>query len=126
MSRALTEKVVEEFAIGSLVASGSEVRQGAELAEAGLSVTGGLINALVRDVLERLNPQLSHSEREHVLRVLSRPPHPSLVENNRWLHGLLTAGVPVEYKDADIGETRGSRARLIDFDNPANNDLADI
>lgn len=123
MSRALTENVVEEFAIGSLVASGAEVRQGADLAEAGLNLTGGLINALVRDVLERLNPHLSHDEREHVLRVLSRPPHPSLVENNRWLHALLTDGVPVEYKDAKTGETRGSRAWLIDFDNSANNDF---
>ena len=123
MSRALTENVVEEFAIGSLVASGSELRQGAELAEAGLPVTGGLINALVRDILQRSNPQLSRDEREHVLRVLSRPPHPLLVENNRWFHDLLTNGVPIEYKDAKTGETRGDRARLIDFDHPTNNDF---
>ena len=123
MSRTLTENSVEEFAIGSLVASGSEVRQGAELAEAGLGLTGGLINALVTDGLERRNPQISHDSRGHVLRVLSRPPHPSLVENNRWFHGLLTDGVPIEYKDAKAGETRGGRARLIDFDNPANNDF---
>lgn len=123
MSRPVTESIVEEFAIGSLFASGSEVREGAELAEAGLSPTGGLINSLVREVLERLNSQLSHDEREHVLRVLSRPPHPSLIENNRWFHDLVTNGVPVEYKDANTGDMRGSRARLIDFDNPANNDF---
>ena len=87
MRRALTENVVEEFAIGSLVASGSEVRQGAELAEAGLGLSGGLIDALVKDALERLNSQLSHDEREYVLRVISRPPHPSVIENNRWQIG---------------------------------------
>ncbi|MDB4948293.1 MAG: type restriction component of type restriction-modification system [Gemmatimonadetes bacterium] len=123
MSGALTERVVEEFAIDALAASGSEVRQGAELAEAGLSLTGGLVSTLVRDVLQRLNPQLSHDEREQVLRVLCRPPYPSLVENNRWFHRLLTDGVPVEYKDAGTGETRGGRARLIDFENPASNDF---
>jgi type I restriction enzyme R subunit len=123
VSSSLTENVVEEFAIASLAASGSEVRQGAQLAEAGLLLTGGLIDNLVRGALERLNPQLSHEEREQVLRVLSRPPHPSLIENNSWFHGLLTEGVPVEYKDARIGETRGGRARLIDFENPANNDF---
>lgn len=36
---------------------------------------------------------------------------------------MLTDGVPVEYKDTKAGETRGGRARLIDFDNPANNDF---
>ncbi len=99
------------------------MRHGAELAEAGLKVAGGLINALIRDVLERLNPQLSHDEREQVLRVLSRPPDPSLVGKNHWLHGLVTDGVPVEYKDAVTGETRGGWARLIDFENPTNNDF---
>jgi len=123
VSRALTESIVEEFALGSLVASGSEVRQGARLAEEGLSLTGGLIKPIVRDVLERLNSQIPHDEREHVLSALSRPPHPSLVENNRWFHDLLTNGVPVEYKDDKTGETRGGRARLIDFENPANNDF---
>jgi type I restriction enzyme R subunit len=123
VSRALTENIVEEFAIGSLVASGSEVRQGAELAEAGLDLTGGLISALVREVLERLNSQLSHDEREHVLRVLSRPPHPTLIENNRWFHDLLTNGVPVEYKDPNTREMRGGRAQLMDFNAPANNDF---
>ena len=123
MSLLLTENVVEEFAIGSLVASGAGVRQGSELAEAGLYLSGGLIAALVRDALERFNPHLLHDEREQVLRVLGHPPHPSLIENNRWFHGLLTNGIPVEYKDAASAETRGGFARLIDFDNPANNDF---
>jgi type I restriction enzyme R subunit len=123
VSRSLTEDVVEEFAIGALAAAGSEVRRGADLADAGLSLTRGLIHAILRDMLDRLNPQLSHEEREQVLRVLGRPPHASLIDNNRWFHGLLTDGVPVEYKDAATGEMRGGRARLIDFDNPANNDF---
>jgi type I restriction enzyme R subunit len=50
-------------------------------------------------------------------------PFSTLVENNRHFHGLLTDGVPVEYKDAATSEMRGGRARLIDFDNPANNDF---
>ena len=57
------------------------------------------------------------------MRILSRPPHPTLIQNNRWFHALLTDGVEVEYRDATSGETRGGRARLVDFDNPAANDL---
>ena len=55
--------------------------------------------------------------------MLLSPAHPTLIENNRHFHGLLTDGVSVEYKDAKTGELRGGRARLIDFDNPANNDF---
>lgn len=58
-----------------------------------------------------------------MLRALSRPPYPSLIENNRWFHGMLIDGVPVEYEDAKTGEMRGGQARLIDFDNPANNEF---
>jgi type I restriction enzyme R subunit len=73
--------------------------------------------------LERINPGLPQSCCEEAKRFLLRPPHPSLVENNRWFHDLLTNGVPVEYKDPNTGEMRGGRARLIDFDTHENNDF---
>ena len=57
------------------------------------------------------------------MRILSRPPHPTLILNNRWFHGLLTDGVEIEYRDTRSGETRGGRARVIDFDNSAANEL---
>ena len=57
------------------------------------------------------------------MRILSRPPHPTLIRNNRWLHALVTDGVEIEYQESNNGETRGGRARLVDFDNPAANDL---
>ncbi len=73
--------------------------------------------------LRKLNPHLPDATIDAVVASLSRPPHPTLIENNRHFHGLLTDGVPVEYKDAATGETRGGRARLIDFDTPANNEF---
>ena len=57
------------------------------------------------------------------MRILSDPPHPTLIENNRWLHALVTDGVEIEYQESNSGEIRGDRARLVDFDNPAANDL---
>jgi type I restriction enzyme R subunit len=55
--------------------------------------------------------------------MLSRPPYPTLIQNNRWFHVLLTDGVEIEYRDGTSGETRGGRARLVDFENPGANDL---
>lgn len=69
------------------------------------------------------NPDLPGASVDAIVPSLSRPPHPTLIEDNRHFHDLLTNGVPVEYKDAKTGETRGGRARLIDFDRPANNDF---
>ena len=68
--------------------------------------------------LHRLNNNLPHDTIEEVVRTLSRPPHPTLIQNNRWFHAMLTDGVEVECRDAKSGETRGGRARLVDFDNP--------
>lgn len=82
-----------------------------------------VLGATLGGIVRRLNPELPPAAVEDVLRVLARPPHPTLIQNNRWFHGLLTDGVPVEYRDANSGEARGGRARLVDFDSPAVNDL---
>ena len=58
-----------------------------------------------------------------MVRILSRPPHPTLIQNNFWFHSLLTDGVEVQYREVESGETRGGRARLVDFGNPGANDL---
>jgi hypothetical protein len=43
-------------------------------------------------------------------REMHRPRHPTLIGNNRWLHGLLTDGVEVEYRNATAGENRGGQS----------------
>lgn len=87
-------------------------------------VTGDLLlGTILRGAVERLNPALPSTTVDSVVRTLTQPPYPTLVQNNRWFHALLTHGVEVEYCDAASGEMRGGRARLIDFDNPDGNDL---
>ena len=75
----------------------------------------------LRAALKRLNPDLPASAIEDALRQLmvydvSR----SMVQHNRDFYRLLRGGVPVEYRDAR-GQRKTVRARVIDFDNPANN-----
>lgn len=78
---------------------------------------------LLEETLQRMNPSLDGRIIEEIARRLSNPPEVSLVENNRWLHGLLTDGVEIEYRDPKSGENRGGRARIVDFEDPANNDF---
>lgn len=120
-----TEQLVEDVAAVYFGAIGAVTKRGIEIDDAGergdatqVALTGRLGAAL-----HRLNPSLPHDTVEEVVRTLSHPPHPTLIQNNRWFHALITDGVEVEYRDTNCGETRGGRARLIDFDNPAANDL---
>lgn len=116
----ITESIVEDTAIAQL---GHACLRGADLDDAGgrAIASGTILPARVLLTLHKLNPHLPDATIAAIATALSRPPHPTLIENNRWFHGLLTDGVPVEYKDATTGETRGGRARLLDFDSPGNN-----
>lgn len=87
------------------------------------SLERALLADRLRSALALLNPQLRRDTIESVVIAGARPPHPTLIQNNRRLHTLLIDGVEVEYKDPATGEVRGGRARLVDFDNPKNNDL---
>ena len=120
-----TEQLVEDVASVYFGAIGAATKRGVEIDDAGergdasqVTLKGRLAAAL-----HRLNLDLPHDSIEEVVRILSRPPHPTLIQNNRWFHSLLTDGVEVEYRAAKSGETRGGRARLADFDNPGANDL---
>jgi type I restriction enzyme, R subunit len=100
-------------------------KRGVEIDDAGErgDPTQCILQRRLGTALRRINPDLPHETIEEVIRILSRPPHPTLIQNNRWFHTLLTDGVEGEYCDAKSGETRGGRVRLVDFENPAANDL---
>ena len=120
-----TEQLVEDDAVAQLHALGLATARGIDVDDAEERTDGSaaILARRANAALRRLNPHLPAETLEPLAAVLSRPPHPTLIDNNRWLHRLLTEGVPVEYRDASTGEMRGGRAQLIDFDNPANNDF---
>jgi type I restriction enzyme R subunit len=116
----MNEADVEAAAFDWLRSLGYALRTGADIDDAGErpNPSAVLLSGRARAALRKVNPSLPDATTDAVVASLSRPPHPTLIENNRWFHGLLAGGVPVEYKDATTGETRGGRAKLIDFENP--------
>ncbi len=86
-------------------------------------ISSGVLPRRLVERVQGINQSLPNSISAEVALEASRAPHPTLIDNNRWFHDLLTNGVPVEYKDVVSSETRGGRMWLIDFDNPANNDF---
>lgn len=111
----LTEKHFENVAVSSFAATSTAHRRGVEL-----DVCGELANAsvmvlstLAKAALRNLNSNISVPGIDAVVASLSRPPHPTLIEINRWFHGLLTDGVLVECKDSKNVEMRGARVEYV-------------
>lgn len=75
----------------------------------------------LHSALTKLNPALPIVAIEEAMSVLKKPQHASLIQNNRAFHQLLLQGVSVEVKNGD--ETRGEVVKLIDFEEPYNNDF---
>lgn len=118
------ERLVEDVGAVYFATTRYSVKQAADMNESGdrTSPTQILMSARLSVALHHHNPWLTHDACEQVIRTLSNPPHNTLQQNNRWFHERLTDGVAVEYRDAVSGETRGGIARLIDFDDPSQND----
>lgn len=69
----------------------------------------------------RLNPGLPQEAQADAVRRVMQSELPSLLEENRRLHKLLTEGVDVEYY-ADDGALTAGKVVLIDFERPEQND----
>ena len=77
-------------------------------------LTGRLLDALAR-----INPQIPPSALEEAAHEISKPEHPSLIQNNRAFHRLLIDGIKVQFNQGD--EKITDHVQLIDFQNPDNN-----
>ena len=71
--------------------------------------------------VEALNPHIPAEARHDAIRALIATEFPNLTEENRRLHRMMVEGVDVEFP-RDDGSIAGDKVRLIDFDNPDNND----
>lgn len=123
----MNENVVEQAALAWFESMGYKTVRGADIspgADTPLreSYEDVVLEPLLRAALRKVNDHLTEDAIEQAVRVVTRPPEPTLEQNNRWFHRLLTDGIDVEYRTSD-GDARGDKAWLVDFANPANNDL---
>lgn len=122
----LTEATVERAALAWFEALGYDTARGADISPGSESPLRDSYESVtlapkLRAALRQINDHLPEDTIEEVMRVACRPPEPTMEQNNRWFHRLLTEGINVEYRTAE-GETRGDKAWLVDFDKPSNND----
>ena len=121
-----TEAEVEQAALDWLAALGWSVAHGSDIAPDAPDAERGdygqvVLERRLWDALASLNPDLPVSALDDAFRKLTRPEGSTLEARNRAFHRMLVGGVEVEYREHG-GRVRGGHARVIDFDNPANND----
>jgi len=119
------ESTIEQAALAWLDALGWSIRHGPEIAPGELFAERGNYGQVVledrlRQAFERLNQELPAEALEDAFLRLTRPEGPTLEARNRAFHRMLVDGVTVEYRED--GRIRGAQARVVDFDDPDNND----
>ena len=122
----INESTVEEASLAWLASLGWIAVHGPDIAP---DTTGAeradygevLLARRLRDALARLNPDLPAAALEDAFRKLTRPEGSTLEARNRAFHRMVVDGLTVEHR-TDSGAIRGAQARVIDFDDPANND----
>ena len=128
MTAFITERDVQDDVIAHLTQLGYEHQPDSIIGPEGatperLAYDQVILEGRLRDAVTRLNPNLPASAREDVVRKVLISDYPALLEENRRLHKTLVEGVQVTYRDPDSGRDMHVHARLIDLENPTNNDL---
>ena len=122
----INESIVEEAALEWLAGLGWQTAHGPDIAPDTPNAERSdydqvVLERRLRDALAEMNPALTAVTLDDAFRKLTRPEGPTLEARNRAFHRMLVDGVTVEYRTAD-GDIRGAQARVVDFDNPSNND----
>lgn len=122
----IDESVAEAALVGWLGELGYETRLGGEIAPGapGAERSGYrevILVGRLRESIHRLNPDVPAAAKEQALRKVLRAESPSLIVNNRTFHRLLVNPPEIEVA-REGGGIRGVHVKLIDFENPENND----
>ena len=120
-----TESVVEDAALELFSGLGYTILHGPDIAPGELFAERASYEEVVlakrlRESLARINPKIPSEAIEEAIRKVLRTESPSPEENNRRFHQFLTDGVAVEYRGE--GRVVHDYVRLVDYDEPQNND----
>jgi type I restriction enzyme R subunit len=121
----MTEDQLEQEMLGWLSEIGYTPIYGPEIAPDGDTPERSnyqevLLIERLRKAIARLNPDIPLVAREDALNQVRNLNTPVMLSANRLFHNLLVNGVKVDYQKD--GETRGDFVRLVDFENPSQNE----
>lgn len=122
----VTESIIEQATLAWLESLDWRIAYGPDIAPDTLGAEREdygkvVLEQRLRNTLTRLNPDLPTVALEDTFHKLIRLQGSTLEARNRAFHRMVVDGVTVEYR-TDNGTVRGAQARVIDFDDPVNND----
>lgn len=117
----LYESDVEQLAIELLENQGYLYLSPEEQEAERQNLSDVILCARLKSVIDRLNPAIPDDVREQALSKVLVLSGPNPIQSNEIFYQMLIEGVAENYQRN--GETLGAKVRLIDFDNPLNNDL---
>lgn len=122
----LSEAEVEQALLAQLRDLGYQLASDEEMGPDGKqpereSYSDVVLKKRFETAVARLNPGLPQEAQADAVRRVMQSELPSLLEENRRLHKLMTEGVDVEYY-ADDGTLTAGKVALIDFEKPERND----
>jgi len=121
----ISEEEVEEIAISYFSELGYNHLHGPDIApgepkEERQSYDQVVLTQRLQQSLAQINAHIPPEALDEALRKTTRIQSPLLEENNRQFHKHLTEGIEVEYREN--GDIVHERVKLVDFENPENND----
>lgn len=122
----LSEAAVEQALLDQLRALGYSIEREEDIGPDGHrpereSHDEVVLKKRFEDAVAHLNPGMPLDARQDAIRKVMQSELPSLLEENRRIHRLLTEGVDVEYYAVD-GTLTAGKVALIDFERPEQND----
>jgi len=133
MNANLNESSLEQLALEILQflgwenVFGPDIAPDAEKINFGVAKRKSFEDVLLVDILERslklINPQIPNDAIHDAIKIILNLPnqYPNLMANNEAFHRLLTEGIRVTYRKN--GEEKGDIVKVIDFENPENNEF---
>ena len=121
----ISESEIEDLALNLLERQGFERLFGPDIAPDGTnplrsSYEEVLLTEKLRNAIDRINPDIPEEAREEAFWKVGHIPSNHLIEDNENFHKILTEGIKVTVRKGQ--ERRGDYVRLIDFQNPENNE----
>ena len=99
---------------------GPDISPGGEYQER-TDYTEVVLKDRLRNSIYSINPDIPNEALEDAIRKILIPKEPSLIENNRNFHQMVTDGIDVEYERED-GSIKGDKVWIFDKENLDNND----
>jgi type I restriction enzyme R subunit len=121
----LTEQDIENITLDMLKDLGYESIHGPDIAPDSENPLRGswdevLLVTVLKDAIEKLNPQLPSDAVEEAIKKIKRISSPDIIKNNQAFREFLLEGIPLEYR-ARNGKIASDYVKLIDFEKPKNN-----